>query len=349
MYNSRHNNSKIKIVSVSTAVPEYMYSQSEIADILNYSGRGKEIFLNSGVSQRYLFLEKDKAYNNESPNELIRRYEQGAKELGQKAIYNLLKLKSLNPTDIDFLITTSCTGYLCPSLSFRYIKELGMKESIKAVDLQGMGCGAALPAINQAYNYIISNPKHRAIVLSVEICSASHYIDEDMETLVANAIFSDGASAMLLGNSDSKYPYILDFDSCINPENIDKLGFSMENGKLRIILSKHIKEMICPLVKTIVGNILKRNNLNQNDVKYWIIHPGGKSIIDGLQEMFSLTNQQLIYSRSILRNYGNMSSPSIMFVLNEMMQSENPNRDDIGIMVSMGPGLSGYTILLKWS
>lgn len=349
MFNATsNNNSKIRILSIGTGVSKFKHLQSEIAKVLNYSGRGREIFLNSGVLQRYLFLEKDKININESPDELLRRYESGTKELGKQAIYDVLKQQNMKISDINYIITTSCTGYLCPSLSFRYIKEFGMKESTLGVDIQGMGCGAALPAIKQAYNHLLINPEHNAIVLSVEICSASFYLDDNMETLVANAIFSDGAAAMLLRSSSLNCPCVVDFESCIDSKNIDKLGFSMKNGKLRIILSKHMKELISPLVGTTISNILKRNNLNLMDVKYWVIHPGGKNIIDGLQEMFSLTYQQLIYSRLILRDYGNMSSPSVMFVLNKLMQSENPNVGDVGIMVSMGPGLSAYAILLKW-
>jgi len=129
----------------------------------------------------------------------------------------------------------------CPSLSFRYMKELGMKGSCMAIDLQGMGCGAALPALAQARQYLASHPGHKAMVVSVEICSACLYHDTAMETVVANAIFSDGAAAVLLGDCETTAPCIIDYEPCIKPQNIDKLGFSMKNGKLRIILSADMK------------------------------------------------------------------------------------------------------------
>ena len=143
-------------------------------------------------------------------------------------------------------------------------------------------------------------------------------------------------------------PAVLDFESCINSEHIDKVGFEHRDGKLRIILANAVRDLAGPIVEQALDTLLRRNQITRADIQFWIVHPGGRKVIDNLQAHLGLTKQQLCASREVLRNFGNMSSPTVMFVLDSIIRAGNPQRGDWGVMVALGPGLAAETALLRW-
>jgi predicted naringenin-chalcone synthase len=188
-------------------------------------------------------------------------------------------------------------------------------------------------------------------MLAVEICSACYYVDNTVETVVGNAICADGAAAFLLGSGPQakrKYPQIIDFETFIDTEQIEEVGLQHRDGKLRIVLGASIQHLAGPMIETALQPLLQRHGLSRSHVRFWVVHPGGRKVIDNVQKHFGMADTQLCFSRTVLRNYGNMSSPTVMFVLEEVVRNGNPRPGDLGVMVALGPGMAAEVALLRW-
>jgi alkylresorcinol/alkylpyrone synthase len=143
-------------------------------------------------------------------------------------------------------------------------------------------------------------------------------------------------------------PTIVDFESYVDSKHIDKVGFEHRDDKLRIILAHAVRDLAGPMIEGAVDALLTRNGLRRADIRFWVAHPGGRKVIDNVQRHLGLTDEQLRFSRAVLRNYGNMSSPTVMFVLDEVIRTGNTELGDLGVMVALGPGMAAEAALLKW-
>lgn len=339
-----------KIISIGTANPLEKFAQQEIYDLCGYqSPKVKAIFENSDIQTRHLYLNRKNFKPTETTDELNARYKEGSLEIASAAICQSVKQRQISIREIDFLTVVSCTGYLCPGLSSHLIKKMGFRDDIQQANILGMGCGGAMPGLQRVYDYVKAHPDRKAMLVAVEICSAAYFIDNSLETIVGNAICADGSAAVIVGNGKlSTGPEIIDFETRIYTEHLDKVGFSQKQGRLRIILDKDIPELAGPAAVNVVSGLLKRHNLHTGQIKHWILHSGGRKVIQRIQEDLGLGSDQVRHTRSILRDYGNMSSPTILFVLKETQEMENPNKGDYGVMLALGPGLSVEAALLRW-
>ena len=215
---------------------------------------------------------------------------------GCQAIQACLQSVDMAPGDIDFLIVCTSTGYVCPDLGSRLIGHMGFRHDIQRASMLGLGCGGALPTLQRACDFVRAYPGRRALMLAVEICSACYFVDSSMETVVGNAICADGAAAFVLGTASGKprpRPAIVDFQSCIDPARIDKVGFEHRDGKLRIVLATEVRDVASALIERALDPLLKRNGLSRSDIRFWVAHPGGRKVIDKIQQHFKLTDSQL--------------------------------------------------------
>ena len=188
-------------------------------------------------------------------------------------------------------------------------------------------------------------------MLAVEICSACYYVDNTLETTVGNAICADGAAAFLLAagqESAATYPQIVDFETFLDSEQIEEVGLQHRGGKLRIVLGASVQHLAGPMIEAALQQLLQRHGLSRSHIGFWVVHPGGRKVIDSVQKHFGMTDAQLRFSRTVLRNYGNMSSPTVMFVLDEVVRSGNPRPGDWGVMIALGPGMAAEVALLRW-
>jgi alkylresorcinol/alkylpyrone synthase/polyketide synthase Type III len=347
------------ILALATANPHNRYAQQEIYDLAcNHSEfyrnpRVKQIFMNSDIDFRHLYLDIKKFKGVESTDEMHERFRRGAVEIGKMAILDCLSSGNIEPKEIDSLIVATCTGYLCPGLTSIFIKEIGMRNDVQRADLVGMGCAGAMPALQSAFNFVRARPSRKALVVAVEICSACYYVDESLETIVGNAICSDGAAAVVIGMSnDRSLPRIVEFGTHLEPSYIESVGFEQRDGKLRIILSKDLRDVAGGLASALVDRLTSEFDVRKEDVAHWIIHSGGRKVIDSIQREMGLTDDQIRYSRAVLRDFGNMSSPTVLFVLNELLHKsgpgEQPRPNELGIMLALGPGLAVEGALLRW-
>jgi len=195
------------------------------------------------------------------------------------------------------------------------------------------------------------------LAITVEVCSAAYYVDASIETVIGNAICADGAAAVLVsdcatnGNGSSParpVPQILGFQSVIDPSQIDRVGFEQREGKLKIVLAAEIRDLAGPIIEQCLAGLLGPHNLRKQDIRFWVLHPGGRKVIDAAAEFLGLTEENLRFSRHVLRNFGNMSSPTVLFVLNEVFQSNEPRPGDYGVMMALGPGFVAEGALIRW-
>jgi predicted naringenin-chalcone synthase len=339
-----------RIISIGTANPPERFTQEEIYNLCGYhSSKVKAIFENSDIQTRHLFLNRRNFKPTETADELNARYKEGSLEIASAAICQSVKQRQISLKEIDFLAVVSCTGYLCPGLSSHLVKRMGFRDDIQQANILGMGCGGAMPGLQRVFDYVKAHPERKAMLVAVEICSTAYFIDNSLETIVGNAICADGAASVILGNGNlSTGPEILDFETRIYTEHLEKVGFSQREGRLRIILDKDIPELAGPAAVCVVSTLLQRYNLKSGQIRHWILHSGGRKVIQRIQEDLGLSSDQVKHTQSILRNYGNMSSPTVLFVLKEVQEKESPKKGDYGVMLALGPGLSVEASLLKW-
>jgi len=341
-----------RILGIGTANPPVRLTQEQSFHAAGYqSERIRKIFLNSDIDYRHFYLEGD-LNRDESSDQLNQRYLRGATKTGCRAIVNCLATAERTVRDVDLLAVCSCTGYVCPDLGSRLIAHMGFRDNVQRASIVGLGCAGAVPTLQRAADFVRAHPERMALMLAVEICSACYYFDNTLETVVGNAICSDGAAAFLLAAAAQpaavRYPEIVDFETFLAPEQIGDVGLLHQDGKLRIILGASIHSVAGPMIEKALQRLLQRHGLSMPGIRFWVIHPGGRKVMDDVQRHLGLSGDQIRFSRAVLRSYGNMSSPTVMFVLDEVVRNGDPRPGDWGIMVALGPGMAAEVALLRW-
>ena len=337
-----------RIATVATAAPETTFTQEELLALSPYADhRRRGFFLRSGIRRRHLYVEKGSFRPTETIDELSARFHKGSLDLGCQAIQRALDGEGWQARDIDFLVTTTCTGRLCPNLDAHFVRAFRMNETVQRVHVGDMGSPSALIALQQAYNHLAAFPDHRVLVVSVEICSATYYLDDAPETAVANAIFADGAAAALLTTTGPGLE-MLGHLSLVRPEHLELMGFTYPNGRPRILLSKEIRGLASTMIKALTEAMLARYHLQQKDIRFWVLHSAGRGVLERAQRAMKLRNEDLAFSRKVLRDFGNMSSATVLFVLDEVIRSGRAAPGDLGAMIALGPGFCAEGALLRW-
>jgi predicted naringenin-chalcone synthase len=340
-----------RILGIGTANPPIRLTQEQSFHAAGYeTERIRRIFANSDIEYRHFYFggTPNLQENSDQQNQ---RYLSGAVKTGCRAILNCVESAGITVKDVDFLAVCTCTGYVCPDVGSRLIAHMGFRRNVQRSAIVGLGCAGALPALQRASDFVRANPGRTALMLAVEICSACYYVDNTLETVIGNAICADGAAAFLLGaepKTAHAFPRIIDFESFLDTEQIEQVGLQHKEGKLRIVLGASIQHLAGPMIETALLQLLRRQRLSQSDIRFWVVHPGGRKVIDNVQKHFGISEDQLRFSRTVLRNYGNMSSPTIMFVLDEVVRTGDPHAGDWGVMIALGPGMAAEVALLRW-
>lgn len=337
-----------RIVSIGTAVPARRFTQEELADLFGYrDGLRRRFFFNSNIEGRHVYMPETMDLRPETVDEMSARFAEGSVRLGIQAVEACLEPAGLEPGDVDFLVTTTCTGRLVPSLDAHLIGALGLRPDVQRVHVGDTGCASAMVVLQQAWNYLRAFPERRALAVSVELCSATYYLDEEAETAVANAIFADGAAAVLL-TTKGEGPEILGHRTLIRAEYLDRMGFTFPGGRYRIRLAPEVRRIAPAMMEELTGTLLKDFGLTQDDVRFWVLHSAGRRVIENAQVLLGLSDADVAYSRDVLRRYGNLSSATVLFVLDAVRRSGRPRPGDIGVMMALGPGFAAEGALLRF-
>lgn len=347
----------VRIMSLGTANPPLRVAQEQILQaylrLLPLSDRAKallyRIFVeNRSIGYRHLGMDSLDDIARNSQDELIARYKKFAVSTAVDAAHKALARAELAPTDIDGIVVNSCTGYLCPGLTSYVAEALSLRPDVHPFDLQGMGCGAALPNLETAYNWLHAQPDRTVLSIAVEICSATLYHDEAPDILISNALFGDGAAAAVLTNRPGPGCLRLKgFAAGLYPQDRHHLHYRTENSKLRNVLSVEVPAVGARHGKEVIERLLAAHGLAQQDVTHWALHPGGQKVIDALQEGMSLPDEAVASSRRVLYQYGNMSSASVLFVLEDMLCGSVLHPGECGVLCSFGAGFGAYAALIE--
>ena len=298
-----------KIAAVATATPPYRYTQSQILSLAGYRDEDRSAFFRrSDIDGRYLWMNPATFRPDESIDELNDRFREGALALGESAARRVLERAGWNISEVDFIVTTTCTGRLTPSLDARLIARLGCRADIQRVHVGDTGCASAMVALQQASNYVSAFPGRRALVISVEICSATYFLDDRLESAVAHAIFADGAGALALA-TDGPGPSLIAHRTLFRSEHLDAMGFEYPGGRPRVVLSKDVRRIGATMMGEMAAILMATQGLKREDIAYWILHSAGRRVIDRARTLLELTEDQVSHSRSVLRRLATCHRP----------------------------------------
>ena len=337
-----------RIVAVATATPPHRFTQAELLAMAGYTDeRRRGFFGRSDIEGRGLWIDPARFHPDESVDELNARFVDGALTLGEMALRRALDAAGWSPADLDFLVTTTCTGRMTPSLDAHLIARVGCRPDVQRAHVGDTGCASAMVALEQAWNHLHAFPHHKALVLAVEICSAAYFLDDRLESAVAHAIFADGAGALALANAGGG-PAIVEHRTLFRPEHLDAMGFEYPGGRPRVVLSKDVRRIGAVMMSEMAVRLMASHGLKREDVRYWVLHSAGRRVLDRARILLDLDEAQTAHSRAVLRQHGNMSSATILFVLEEMLRAETPVPGEWGVMIGLGPGFAAEGALLRW-
>ena len=350
--------SRPTIVGLGTANPEDCYSQGEILDLLKIENRRvRLLFLNSAISRRHLTLPrtgKDGPRCDETQGELLQKHRATAIDIGARAIRSCLDEIGAQTSDVGYLCCVTTTGFLSPGISAFMIRELGLSCTCGRLDVVGMGCNAGLNALNATAGWAAANRGQLAIMLCVEICSAGYVLDGSMRSGVVNSLFGDGAAAAAIiaeeGGSPLMAPSILKFHSRIVTDAIEAMRYDWDesHGKFSFFIDPQVPYVVGAHAEEAINGLLSGSGVRRSEIRHWLVHSGGKKVIDAVRVNLGLSSSDLRHTTSVLRDYGNLSSGSFLFSYQRLQNEKVVEPGDYGVMMTMGPGTTIETALLRW-
>jgi polyketide synthase Type III len=345
------------IVAIGTATPETPYTQAEVLDILAVTKpRNRSVFLNSGIERRYLTMPANGGFppqSRETQAALLAKHSSCGIVIGSDALKKCLTQTGAAPEDVSYLCCVTTTGLLTPGFSALLCQALAVRADCARLDVVGMGCNAGLNALNAIVGWSQRHPGEIAAMVCIEVCSAAYVTDDEISTAVVNSLFGDGSAAILVVTSDDRpaqCPAVLKFASYLIPQTLNAMEFSWSesHGKFRFSLERDVPYIVGAHVSKVVGQLLAGTGLRRSDIANWIVHSGGKKVIDSVKVNLGLSAHDMRHTSSVLRDYGNLSSGSFLFTLERLLHERQVAPGEYGVMLTMGPGSTLEAALLQW-
>ncbi|PTY02170.1 stilbene synthase [Opitutaceae bacterium EW11] len=337
--------------SLATAVPPRLFTQdecyriSQAPEVRSRLNRRSQLIVqsvlrgDSGVNERHFAVTDVPGVFNYSADQLNEAFRREAPKLASEALARAMAPLGIQPQEIDALLVCTCTGYLCPGLTSYVAEQLGLRTDVILHDLAGLGCGAAIPMLRTADALLRADAKARIATVAVEVCSAAFYLDDDPGVLISACLFGDGAAAALWRSDPTSIGLrCRDFSTLHKPAERDKIRFEHREGKLRNLLHASVPRLAADAVTRLFAE--ERRRASSAPIGRIVAHPGGRDVIVALEN--ALPGFSFEAGRKVLRNHGNMSSPSVLFVLEECLRSSRPRADEDWWIVSFGAGFSAH-------
>lgn len=352
------------ILAIGTAVPQFKLSQKQaVGFVIDYlslndveAAQLRKLYDNTAIHHRHSIIEDFvnpradwQFWSRSNPGTLARNtiYKTEAPKLAHQAAEKALQEWKGNRSDITHIISVSCTGMIAPGLEVELIRSLGLNQSVNRLGINFMGCFGAFKGIDAARAYAKENPKNRVLVVCTELCSLHFQSDLAKDTVIANAIFADGAAAVVIGaspqNNENALWSIQNQSSLILKDSMDEMRWDACDTGYAMRLSKEVPPLLSEHIVDFIESVLDtKTSLHHCE---WAIHPGGKAILEGIEQALELKRPQTQISWDILAGYGNMSSPTFLFVLDALRKKEERKQWCLGL--GFGPGLAFEGILLE--
>lgn len=353
---------------IGTALPPNLTDQNQIADFMvshlrldkHEEKKLRVLYRASGIKQRYSvlrdfgenlngqsFFKEDAAFPSAKPRMLI--YQHHAINLAKEACENAMKGANCKKEDVSHIIAVSCTGMYAPGLDIELVDRLNLKTSTQRTSINFMGCYAAFNAMKVAQNIIEANQEAKVLIVCVELCSIHLQEKKDDENLLANAIFGDGAAAMVVTSKPSNHSLEMEnFYSDLALDARDEMGWYIGDHGFEMHLTSKVPDVIREGIGALTNRLLNKIELKISDIDFFAIHPGGKRILDVIEEKLEITKEQNSTAREILRTHGNMSSPTVLFVIKSILDGLTAKDDQKHLLsFAFGPGLTLESAVLK--
>ncbi len=362
------------IKSIGTAVPQFENVQQDIMDFMADAADMTPderktmamLYRASGIGKRYSVIPDFGKKNGEYsffPNtpdlepfptvrERMQLYEREALPLALEAIRNCFcSIENFSPTDLTHLITVSCSGMYAPGLDIELIEKLSLNKNVQRTSINFMGCYAAFNGLKIADAICKSNKDAKVLLVCVELCTIHYQKTKNWDQILSNALFSDGAAAVLIDNVKPVSGKALSLDSfhCdLAPEGKNDMAWHIGDFGFEMTLSSYVPDLIKGGIEKLTSDLLKTLELDVNEIDFYAIHPGGKKILEAIESALSIDKVKNRFAHQVLREYGNMSSPTVLFVLKEILDQLNTSDDQKNILsFAFGPGLTLESMLLK--
>ncbi len=350
--------SETRIVAVAKELPQYCRTTKDILPFVDlwladederFRRKVVKIFEGAAVDKRYGIMNIEEVFTTTSFEEKNAIYVREVKKLGKNVLLKALNQSNWQADSLDYIITVSCTGIMIPSLDAYLINDLGLKDDVVRLPVTEMGCAAGVSGLIYASNFLKSNPGKRVALVAVESPTATFQLnDHSMANMVSAAIFGDGAACVLLSSeADAVGPKIVGEEMYHFKDATHLMGFDMTNHGLKMILDPSVPETIANHFPKIVHPFLERNNSSIEKVDHLIFHPGGRKIVQTVEALFGELGKNIDDTREVLRTYGNMSSATVLYVLERFLERDIPKGEQ-GLILSFGPGFSAQRVLIEW-
>ncbi|MGB5229085.1 MAG: 3-oxoacyl-[acyl-carrier-protein] synthase III C-terminal domain-containing protein [Eudoraea sp.] len=348
----------VRIATVAKALPPFCRETKDILPFVELWLSGQEerfrrkvikIFEGAAVDRRYGIMNIEEVFKASSLEDKNDIYVREVKKLGTTVLQKALLKNNWSPDSLDYIITVSCTGIMIPSLDAYIVNDLQLRQDIIRLPVTEMGCAAGVSGLIYAANFLRANPGKRAAVIAVESPTATFQLtDYSMANMVSAAIFGDGAACVLLTSEEEASGPVIVAEEMYHFRNATHLmGFDLTNNGLKMILDPSVPETIAQHFPNIVHPFLEKNGTSIEHVDHLIFHPGGKKIVQTVEGLFGKLGKNIDDTREILRLYGNMSSATVLYVL-ERFLSKKIAKGEQGLILSFGPGFSAQRVLLEW-
>lgn len=352
------------IVATATKSAAHVYPQPEIREharawlngTLTRKGEGGHAahalsaFENGLVEQRSSAIPLEEVFRARSFGASNDRYIECAVELATAVADQALRNAGLAARDVDFFVSTSCTGFMIPSVDAHVAERLGMKPGLRRLPITEHGCAGGAVALGCAHDHLAANPGRVALVVAVELPSLTFQVgDRSPANVVSAALFGDGAAAVVLTSQPRPgFPRITRVASHRFPESLDWMGFKLKDSGLHVILSSEIPRQVLTHARELVVGFLDDSGLAIGDVRHLLFHPGGRKILEAFERTLELPPDALFASRKVLRDHGNLSSATVLFILDEHLRRREARCGDHGLLLAFGPGFGAELVLLQW-
>lgn len=349
----------MKIAAVATAFPEHWYDQRTLTDYLvaafggepRLAERMRSLHGNAGIDGRHLALPLESYAALTDFTACNAAWLRAATDLGERAIRTALERAGLQPQDVDAIFFSTVTGLASPSVDARLMDRLSLRSDVKRVPMFGLGCVAGAAAVSRAVDYVRGHTDGVALVLCVELCSLTLQRDDrSVANLISVGLFGDGAAAAVVVGAahTAAGPAVLASRSVFYPDTEDVMGWRIGAHGFRIVLSAEVPTVARERVPGDVDAFLADQGRRRGDVRRWIAHPGGPKVLQALQDGLGLTREDLLCSWQSLARAGNLSSASVLMILDATLRQNPGDAGDLGLMLAMGPGFCSELLLLQW-
>jgi alkylresorcinol/alkylpyrone synthase len=345
------------IAGTATVVPPFLLTRDAvkryIKDVFSLDGKRLEavhsVIDNSQIDQRYSVFPVEYIIEPRPLAQINREYREKAVELGLRAAADALAQARMVPADVDLLITVSCTGVMIPSLDAYLATEMGFRRDVRRLPITELGCAAGAAGLARASEYLRAFPDRNVLLLAVELPTLTFQRkDLSQANLISSVLFGDGAAGVVVTGREAPGPRILASESYLFPDSLDAMGFDLRDSGFHIVLSKDVPQLIRERVKELVEGFLARQGLAREDITAFILHPGGQKLLSFMEAELELSRTDTELSWDILRRFGNLSSASVLFILQEWLARRKQAPGSYGLLMAFGPGFTAEMLLLEW-